>query len=107
MSQLKPLLTPLLIRLSFGYLFQLNLGLGFMVTETNSPGKSKIQEGSGGTRVDKNSVWMTLPSPKLGLLLARQGTPVAPHPPRSEDLTGQLTEGLFLDMATSNEVSAE
>lgn len=81
MSQLKPLLTPLLIRLSFGYLLQLNLGLGFMVTETNCPGKSKIQEGSGGTRVDKNSVWTTPPSPKLGLLLAHQGTPVAPHPP--------------------------
>lgn len=33
---------------------QANLGLSFLVTETNSPGKSKIQEGSGGRGVGKS-----------------------------------------------------
>lgn len=52
-SYLRPLLTRLTI-LSFGYLLQVKLGLGVLVTETNSPGKSKIQEGSGGRGAGKS-----------------------------------------------------
>lgn len=62
-SQLRPLLTPQLTMLSLATFCRSTWGWVPWSQRPTTPGESKIQEGSGGRRVGKNSGLMTPPPP--------------------------------------------